>query len=539
MPTHVNIRELAIDRGETAASPGRRRRPWLTRYVLPGGLLLGFAAVLAWALRDYFLPAKEVTVIPVTQAKGDAQQAGTRLFTAPGYVEQRPTMLRIAALADGVVDRLLVVENDMVDVGTEVARLIDTDAKLSLAAAQAEYDLRLAEQRQAIAGRVAAQRSFDQPVHLEAPLAEAKAQRTKVETELNSLPFEMDGAKAREQVAVFDYESKTKAKGVLAGVEIEKARAEQEAAKADVAKVSQRQISLPKEVEAMRAREKALEQQLTLKIAETKAVEEMNAQCEAASARVDQAQAALDQAKLRLSRMVVKSPFKGRVHELLAPPGTHVIGEMARSGQHDAAVVATVYQPENLQIRVDVRFEDLQRVSADQPVLLENDALPEPMTGKVLRMTAKTNVQKNTVEVKVVPDKISDALRPEMLLNVNFLAPKQPEGPANAGTETRIFVPAQLVASEDQGSYVWVADQAAGVVRKQKVQTGRKSGEMIEITSGLQVASRLIVAGREGLKDGQRIRVTGEDKQLGLTESSTLPASTENHDGKHPEGPTQ
>ena len=61
-----------------------------------------------------------------------------------------------------------------------------------------------------------------------------------------------------------------------------------------------------------------------------------------------------------------------------------------------------------------------------------------------------------------------------------------------------------------------MADLTEGVARRRKVTVGRPlSRELVEITSGLAIGDRLIVAGRESLKEGQRIRVTREDASLG------------------------
>ena len=63
-----------------------------------------------------------------------------------------------------------------------------------------------------------------------------------------------------------------------------------------------------------------------------------------------------------------------------------------------------------------------------------------------------------------------------------------------------------------------MADLAATMARRVSVETGRVgSSGLIEITGGLTAASRLITSGREALRDGARIRITGEDTSLGLS----------------------
>ena len=60
-------------------------------------------------------------------------------------------------------------------------------------------------------------------------------------------------------------------------------------------------------------------------------------------------------------------------------------------------------------------------------------------------------------------------------------------------------------------SFVWVANQTKGVAEKTEVGLGRRGNDgMVEILSGLEVGSRLISSGLEGLASGNRIKVIGE-----------------------------
>src|SRR5947207_8947287 len=156
MNPNVDLRQLAVRRDEPISPAARRPRRWLTRVVLPAAVLLGFAAVTAWAARDSLLPSRAVTVVPVLATRGEVSHEGEPLFQSAGWVEPRPTPVLVPALAEGVVDKLLVVEGQEVRAGETVATLIDADAKLALKAADADLRLRRAELKSAEAARIAA-----------------------------------------------------------------------------------------------------------------------------------------------------------------------------------------------------------------------------------------------------------------------------------------------------------------------------------------------------------------------------------------------
>jgi multidrug efflux pump subunit AcrA (membrane-fusion protein) len=241
--------------------------------------------------------------------------------------------------------------------------------------------------------------------------------------------------------------------------------------------------------------------------------------------------------------MVVRAPISGRVLALIARPGSRLMGQAAH-GMQDASTVVSLYNPSLLQIRADVRFEDLPRLIPGQPVRIDSPAVPGgPVAGEVLFATSIADIQKNTLQVKVAIKDPPPVLKPDMLVQVTFLAPRRHD--ANpGGTETvRLFVPRQLVDSADGGSRVWVADRAAGVARARPVKLGRLlSGDLVEVVEGLNAADKLIAGGREGLTDGQRIKVTGEDASLGTEAGAVgvkppkpqrLPDAGAGHQGKH------
>src|SRR5687768_4070669 len=140
-----------------------------TRVLLPGGILLALLLLIGYAARDTLLPARTVTVVPVvlkdlagatgtTFAPAAVASAATNSgVQAPGWVEADPFPTAVTALADGVVREMLALEGQPVKAGQVVARLVDDDAKLALARAEAE----LAEKQATLD---AAQRQWEHPV---------------------------------------------------------------------------------------------------------------------------------------------------------------------------------------------------------------------------------------------------------------------------------------------------------------------------------------------------------------------------------------
>ena len=531
--TNVDLSQLVVDRA-TDRDQSRpticARRQWLTRYVIPAAVCLGFLSLIGWTSRDIVLPPQPVRTIPILATQAEVQRGGTPLFQAAGWIEPRPTPVRVAALATGVIAELLVVEDQPVKAGQPIAELIKDDARLVHEAALADQQLRQAELEQAQAALTAAKTKLEQPVHLEADLGKAEAELARVHTMLQNLPYQTKRAEAQLRFADEDLRGKQAAKRSVARRQVDEARSEFDSAQALVAELRSRDTSLRKQAAALVQRRDALRTQLQLLADEIKAKDEAAAKVKAATARLEQARVAVAEAKLQLDRMTVRSPIEGRVYQLIGHPGADTAGVMTAMQGHDARTVVTLYRPEMLQVRVDVRFEDIPKVGLNQPVVIDNPAIREPIRGHVLYVSSEADIQKNTLQVKVGIDSPPEVFKPEMLVDVTFLAPSREqldEHDHTPGVLTRLYVPQAFVHQDDNGPFVWLADQSAGRARRTPIEIGvAGSSGMIEVTGGLNRASRLITTGTENLNDNARIRVIGEDVSSYLANSRTGQGST-------------
>jgi len=520
--TKVDLKQLAIVRpseGTDTPKTDPRPRHILTRVVLPAALLVGFAALVSYAAVERFSPPRPVTVVPVISSQSELDQPpDTPLFRAAGWVEPRPTPSLVTALSEGVVERLLVAEGQMVKEGDVVARLVSADARIALEVAEAEVALREGELASANATVLAAKARLEEPTHLKGELADAEAALAKVELEWASLPFRLKAAQARHQFAKVDWETKQKNLGVLPETIIAKAKGDLDAALADVEEIQSRQTRLPVEAAALKAKRDAVQLRLKLKVDETRQVSEAEALVRITEARLKQAKSGRDTSRLRLDRMEVKATASGRVLALVARPGMRLNG-LNPGSLHDSSTVVTLYDPKSIQVRVDVRLDDVGKVQTGQKVRIETAAAPgRTLEGDVIVVTSQADIQKNTLSIKVGVIDPPTTLRPDMLCQVTFLSPPVTPNPSKEKNEKyRLLVPRSLIEASAEGSRVWVADRVTGKARLQSVQLGQSAGDLVEVVSGLSTSDKLIVGGKDGLRDGDRVTIAAEDESLGIT----------------------
>ena len=377
----LDLSQLAVDRGPSkpveTAGP---KCPWVTRYALPVGILVAFVSLFAWAARDTFLPATSVTLTPVVVSRAEVKQAGTALFQAAGWIEPRPTPVIASSLAPGVIESLLVVEGQQVKKGEPVATLIAADAKITLRETQAALQLREAELKRAEATLIAAQANLQEPSQLQADHAEAEAKLANTRLTLNNLPFQLEAARSRQKFAAEELSRKEQVGEAVSGKIVREARAELVAATAALNELESREPTLQAELAALLRKDAALHKRLELMTDERRAVSVAEAEVAAAKAVAEQAHLAVETAQLNLERMTVRAPMAGCVLSLEARPGQRLSGNSRMSNanpsfEQGASTVVGLYDPAMLQVRVDVRLEDVPQVQVGQPATIQTAAL--------------------------------------------------------------------------------------------------------------------------------------------------------------------
>lgn len=514
MTSQLDLKDLVVSRDNSAKSLNPPRR-WFSRYVLPISVVLSFVGMILWASRDRLQPRREVTVVPVIVSKGTVTSEGSPLFQSPGWIEPRPRPVVVSALTEGVVDKLFVVEGQNVAQGEAIAQLIDVDARITLKQSEHERDQRMAQLKIAKAELTAAQARFDNPTHLDALVAEAESLLAKTKTERSKLPSLIESARIRLRFADQDLAGKKGSQDAISERLLQRSQSERDAVATELTELDGRAPFLDREIDALQKRTGALSQQRERLVEEKLRLADAESKVELAEGNLTLAELAVQMASVRLERTTVKSPITGRVLQVIARPGSRVMGLSAASAQESSNVV-TLYDPAMLQIRADVRLEDVPNVQEGQRVRIETASAKQPMDGEVLLTTSTANVQKNTLEVKVAILNPPAPVRPEMLASVTFLSPESPELKGESKSSDRILVPRSLIQSSEGDSVVWVVDSQSRADRK-VVQVGKPGDRgLVELTSGLQPTDRLISSDVTHLHHGDLVAVTKEDSSLGM-----------------------
>lgn len=206
-----------------------------------------------------------------------------------------------------------------------------------------------------------------------------------------------------------------------------------------------------------------------------------------ARARLQAAEARIKSEELRLSQTSVVAPDDGVIAVRSATAGA-----LARIGEE----LFRLIRQGRLEWRAEVPGDEIFRVREGQPVEL---ALPD---GSIVAGTVRTvaptidpQTRKGVVYVDIGGG--DGALRAGMFASGRF----------NLGRSKALTVPASSVLVRDGFSYLFKLG-ADNRVALSKIETGRREGDRIEVTEGLQPDEAVVDSGVGFLADGDAVAVT-------------------------------
>lgn len=440
--------------------------------MIPAGIAAGFALLFLALFRDRLLPAQDVKVAVVLAGQATAAGAGNpddaaaaaaqpaadapMAFQASGWVEPDPLPIKATALVDGVVDEVHVLEGERVKKDQPLATLVQEDFRLALNAA-----------RQALRMR-------------ESELTAHRKSIQAAERAVTAARAEVDSAQAHVEETA---DRKDRVDGLSRGA-----------------------ISESEVVSIRSAHRKAL----AAKNAGLAAVEQAAAEVERLKAHTSVLESAIAAAEvevateqLALARTEIAAPTAGRVLRLAAAPGQK---KRLAMDDPDSATIAILYDPEHLQVRVDVPLADAAGLQIGQRARIRCSLLPETVFhGEVTRITGEADVARNTLQAKVSIKDPSDQLRPEMLCRVEFLESPRP----SSGTSTPVAGTGELTTwvpeSAISGNRTWVCDPDTKRVEPRDVKTTNDTKDgFVRVAEGLS-PGEWVVLSPESLEEGQRV----------------------------------
>lgn len=448
-------------RRDTDAGPTGRMR--LAR-VFPVLLLLGFLALLAFVLGDRIFPARDVTVGAVATMPAETLESTADVQNENLTPVGRSQAGELLFQASGWIEPspLPVKATTLVDGVIESVHVLEGDSVV---------------RGQLLAKLVDADAKLDRET--------AESRRNALRAKIAAHGKKVAAAKAR----VAELADPVKRLGALSDSNVSDA-----------------------EVEAAKLR-------LATQVAEVATLDAQHAELEAELAA---AETEINRSALALERTKITAPMDGTILRLHAVPG---LKRMLGMDDPDSATIAILFDPANLQARIDIPLEDASRVTIGQPVRIRTNFLPDStFRGTISQIAGEADMQRNTLQVKVLLEDPDVRLRPDMLCRAEFFARNKPDGGAAAhsaaasqpspsrGERVEIYVPeAALMDSSGEAARVWKLNPDGSRVLQSKVTlTSTVREGYRQVSSGLQPGDQVVLNPPPDLREGERVRVIAE-----------------------------
>jgi membrane fusion protein (multidrug efflux system) len=217
---------------------------------------------------------------------------------------------------------------------------------------------------------------------------------------------------------------------------------------------------------------------------------------DAARHQLENAQVGLKEARLNLAYADIRAPLSGVVMLRSVE-----VGDMVRLNQE----VFAVADLEPLLARIRIPEKRMHQIRVGQEARIIIDSLPEhSFTGKVQMISPLVDSQSGTVKVTLEVPATRSLLKPGMFASVQIITEQH--------SQTLIIPKKALVLETDEDDVFALAE---GKARRVRVKLGFSEGDRIEVLEGLVEGDQVITVGQEGLKDGQAVRIAGQEVEGG------------------------
>ena len=223
-----------------------------------------------------------------------------------------------------------------------------------------------------------------------------------------------------------------------------------------------------------------------------------------AQARVQSARAMVQLQTVRLSQTQVRAPDAGVISARQA-----TVGSVVGAGTE----LFRLIRQGRIEWRAEVTAAEIGRIRVGAPVQVKA-ASGQMLQGKVRMVSPSVDAQTRNAIVYVDLPAATGSARAGMYA----------QGEIALGQSQAITVPQTAVVVRDGFSYVYTvgADQK---VSQLKVQTGRQSGDRVEVLSGLKADARVVASGGAFLNHGDTVRVVDAPAAQAVSAPSAAPAT--------------
>ena len=202
-------------------------------------------------------------------------------------------------------------------------------------------------------------------------------------------------------------------------------------------------------------------------------------------ANLEKAQSALDLANAMLADNTLKAPFDGTVASVNAEVGENIA---------PMKPVIRLINTKGMAVKITVPENEIAKVQVGDSAEVVVPALGDTrLCGKVVEKSMTASLLTHSYPVKVLIEQPDEALAPGMIGKVVL----------KADISKGIIVPANAILINQEGKFVWVAEE--GRTTRRPITIAGYSGSGVVVGEGLKMGDAVIVEGYQKVSEGMKV----------------------------------
>lgn len=198
---------------------------------------------------------------------------------------------------------------------------------------------------------------------------------------------------------------------------------------------------------------------------------------------------AVAQNKKQMTDAAIKAPINGMISDKKVEQGVFV---------NTGTELGTIVNIDRAKVQVNLTEADVYQVKLGQPVKVTTDVYPgEVFAGIVSFISPQADATHNYKSEIQIGNNEKSFLRSGSFVYVDF---------SKKTRQHILLIPTDAITQSADSNMVYVTEN--NIAHQRMVRTGRQSGGLVEVISGLQVGEQVVTSGQINLKDGTAISVS-------------------------------
>lgn len=215
-----------------------------------------------------------------------------------------------------------------------------------------------------------------------------------------------------------------------------------------------------------------------------------------AKAQYDQLKAAYELAKVQANDAQIKAPINGIIAKKFLDEGEIIVA----SSMMKNSPLVTIVDMDKVKISAYVIEKKLAQLRLGLPANIKVDAYPDrSFIGSITRISPIIEPTSRSFEIEITIDNPDRLLKPGMFAKVEIILQEKTNVPV---------INLDALNREDGNIFVFKVEK--DVVKKVPIQLGITVENRGEVVSGLGVGDKVVLIGRQRLKDNSKVKVVEE-----------------------------